>query len=631
MNNQQKEVLHLYIRVSGEKSVVQDNSLPAQREAGIRRAIQLGLDYVVHEEPGRSASEETIENRPTLKALLQLCTEKKVKHIFVTELDRLTRHPVSQFFIKQVLIENDVMLYTIQSTINLQDVDQALMADLGALLSRREMSVKNARVKRSLHESVKKGKVGGGVMLPYGFKKDANKMLLTDPEESEVIKRIFTMSLQSIGSPTIAEVLNKEGIPTRGRKALRKGLRVKNKYTGVETHKTEHDLIWKPGTIIGILKNTIYKGDRRYLGEVISVEPIISPEMWDMVQTNLTNNRAYSGGTQKHFYLLKGLLRCKKCQRNLYGYTKENRGQFVYMCSSKREHFCGMKSVNIARLDNLVWEAASGLKIHIKAVLEELTNNNLRASNLIANEQKLSQVEGQLEQLQTRKTTLLNLYLSNRIELAMFDKSNLEIQQSEQALLKTKYELHGELRALQAPVNILQAGIELERMFFEKASMDNERKRKTLLSLVKNIEIDYDDSTAKHTVVIELTVDRPAIVRQMEGRMSKKFQVPPDPKFLHGDYKTVDDMYTDGKIWEGSARSVYETLFPPVVKESHRSLYNHRGYSEGVSAAGTDGLANRSPIYVALIHLTYEMKNITGAYHFKSTHKLLSRKILEVP
>lgn len=288
------------------------------------------------------------------------------------------------------------------------------------------------------------------------------------------------------------------------------------------------------------------------------------------------------------------------------------------MCSSKRERgkFCGMKSVNIDRLDKLVWDETSGIKLHIKAVLQELKNDEVRNSRLIANQQQITFLDSHLSLLNTRKENLLNVYLSGQIPLDLFTKKNNEIVSEEEKHYKKKYELQAEVLALQTPTNLLQAGFELEQMFFRKANPTTEEKRKMLLALVHNIEVDFDEASKMHTVKILLNMEKQSIVRHMEVRL-KKSKGTTDPEIAFGDYKRIDDILTDGKIWHGTEESVYVKLFPPVVTESRRWLYNERGVKSGLLSYA-DGMC---------LVLTYEMKNITGAYHKNSRYSLLTREL----
>lgn len=72
----------------------------------------------------------------------------------------------------------------------------------------------------------------------YGYCKDPDGNLIIEPKEAAVVRRIFEAYLGGMGSYTIAQSLQKEGIPTS------------RKSNG-----------WQEGTVKEILKNPVYEGD----------------------------------------------------------------------------------------------------------------------------------------------------------------------------------------------------------------------------------------------------------------------------------------------------------------------------------------------------------------------------------
>ena len=60
------------------------------------------------------------------------------------------------------------------------------------------------RIKRGLERSVSEGNVGGGSMVNYGYKKGLTKKLEIDEKESEVVKKIFQLSLEGMGVKRIS-------------------------------------------------------------------------------------------------------------------------------------------------------------------------------------------------------------------------------------------------------------------------------------------------------------------------------------------------------------------------------------------------------------------------------------------
>ena len=73
---------------------------------------------------------------------------------------------------------------------------------------------------------------------------------------------------------------------------------------------------------------------------------------------NRAANKTGGSNHRKHFYLVADLTKCGRCGTTLIGNYKHNHK--VYYCLSKRginnqRQFCGMKNINLYKLDNLVW------------------------------------------------------------------------------------------------------------------------------------------------------------------------------------------------------------------------------------------------------------------------------------
>ena len=500
--------LAIYARVSSEISVGKDNSIPAQEKIGIEKAKSLGMEYEIFREEGKSAKYETLENRPVLQAILDRCDEGEFSGIFVTEMDRLTRNEYSLLVIKKVLIENEVILYTISQATNFKDEEHDFTASLQALLANRENKIKTKRIIRSLSESSLKGKWTGGVMLPYGYMRAEDGMLIINEEEAEIIKQIFAWSFEGKGSNTIANILNERNVPTRGRKSLKKGIRIKNKYTKKEWHLKNEDIIWRPNTIISVIKNPIYKGERRYKKEIIPAEE------WQRTFEHLSKNKAFSDRNNKtHFYLLKGLLRCKKCGNNLFGRIKENRGERCYMCLSKRNgKFCGMKNINIDKLNNLVWnlliddeETEDGNNFW--NIVLGLFEQRKKQPEVINFTKEINYYEGKLKEIKSKKDKLLTLYLDEEITKEVY-KERIILADGDTKETESKIrELHQSssniqnLEKVNGWVNQIQ---ELQKYIY--FDITEEEKQQLIRQYVKEIRVDFEGVKQLHRVELEIVL-----------------------------------------------------------------------------------------------------------------------------
>ncbi|WP_254908678.1 recombinase family protein [Clostridium tyrobutyricum] len=170
-----------------------------------------------------------------------------------------------------------------------------------------------------------------------GYDLDEYGDLLINEEQADLVRRIFRMYLDGLGSFKIAKVLNNEGILT---------------LTGQS---------WADSTIKGILTNEKYKGDyllQKYFtpegrrnqtilnrGEVQSYyisenhPAIISPEDWEKVQLRIKENAKKKGIDYENLekyqnrYPLSGMLICPYCRRNLRRRYVHNK-KVQWICST---------------------------------------------------------------------------------------------------------------------------------------------------------------------------------------------------------------------------------------------------------------------------------------------------------
>ena len=81
--------LHIYTRVSTVSQAEQGTSLETQLEFGVLKAKELGFDYKLWNEGGRSSDHDDIARRPQLNSLFFAIENGHVKHLFVYDFSRL--------------------------------------------------------------------------------------------------------------------------------------------------------------------------------------------------------------------------------------------------------------------------------------------------------------------------------------------------------------------------------------------------------------------------------------------------------------------------------------------------------------------------------------------------------------
>jgi site-specific DNA recombinase len=507
-----ENTLLIYTRVSTEVQAEKGFSLDAQRKAGIQKAKQLGLKFEVFEERGKSAAKEDLENRPQLKKLLDLIETEKAKDVFVIEDSRLSRNLTTASLIANIFIKYKCVLYTPYDKTDYGNIDYQtkFRKSLNALLSTFENDQRVERSKRGKLEAVRKGKWGGG-MSPFGYKVDNEDFLIVDSEESKWYKKMVELSLSGKGSGSIAEWLNEKGVKTKASKTYKKGMTIIDKHTKKEKFIDKNKFIWKPNTVLTILKNPVHKGERHFKNEIISVPSIIDSQTWRKVQDNLSKNKnTAERNNKKYFYLLRNLLVCNRCGKSLLGYIKPSRGMRVYYCSSKRRdpipNFCGMKSINIDKLNDLIWEN----------LMNVLTNSSVVRKSLkrIFSKTKIdkSKIEKDNKAI-LKKIEDTEVQRKNLIRLAA--KGTISDKDLEQQLKDLDNEIYEFQNLISSNLQRIKLSENQEGTFEwiikaeEKAKQirntkDLEKKKEIVNTFIDKIYVDYLEEEKEHVIEMKL-------------------------------------------------------------------------------------------------------------------------------
>lgn len=340
--------LGIYCRVSTDEQASHGLSLKDQERQGITLANLHGFSYEIFIDDGVSGT-KAISERPSLKRLVERITDSKIQAVFVTRLDRLSRmDPLSNQIMFAVFKDNGIRLFEGDNEINFTDLSQGLLTGIKLLLSEYESAVTSKRIKTTLLEGVLQGRVNGGPVLTYGYKKGENKQMVINEDEAKIVRMIFEMSLKGMGTKVIANKLNELKIPTK-RGTSDKGYM---KVRGV----TKTKFVWRDAVVYRILNNTVYKGQRLYREKVYPAPVIVEETIFDMVSDKLKNKQNFVETKNTWTYLLKGLMYCTKCGGRMYGRKREDLSDNAYICTSQRYkgEFCGNKGINIDFIEELV-------------------------------------------------------------------------------------------------------------------------------------------------------------------------------------------------------------------------------------------------------------------------------------
>jgi len=373
--------LHIYTRVSSVVQQEEGTSLEAQKQFGIKKAFELGFDHRLWNEGGQSSFHDDLNNRPILVSLLTLIESGAVKHLFVYNTDRLSRNQQTWAVIRYKLLAHGVTLHTASGQMKLQNPVDDLMLGILSEISQYDNRIRAERSRLGRFHKVQLGYWKGGPP-PFGYRL-TNRQLEVDPFESEWICKIYDWYCLGITIKEIQSRLSRQGVMTR-----------------------RGNVQWSLGSIQLILRNPVYAGYFDYtdkmLGETVRIQSpaIIDSHLFKIAQDKrkATREHKHQVNPTKHFYLLRGVLKCGHCGSPMGGRTNKAGHQHVYYCVYKERRWktrdddhpkwkrgtgCTMvRSINIDKTNQLVWNM-------IKDVLQQVRDRSPMACDPVDSEQQL--------------------------------------------------------------------------------------------------------------------------------------------------------------------------------------------------------------------------------------------------
>lgn len=486
----------IYCRVSTEEQKTKGISILDQEERGKSFCKKNDFDFDVFNDAGLSG-ELSPEERPELNRLIEKIYLKEINGIFVVDFDRITRDEKYGFVLKKMLLDNEIKLFDTSGEINLKDETQDLLLGIKILLSSFELKKLRVRIKRSLERSIQEGRVGGGALITYGYKKGDDKKLVIDEVESKVVELIFQLAIQGKGTKVIANFLNDENIPTKRNS-------VKNGYMNVKGER-KTNFLWRDAVVYRILTNKIYYGVRTYKGKEYPSPPIINKEVFDLVQKLLKNRKVMKDTNNKYFYLLKGLVFCgnDKCNSRFYGLKRADLSSNYYGCASQRHRneWCKTKGINIDYLDNLILEQVYNLDKDVEYFFNWYETNDMQRNYLV----ELTAVRKKEKFYKERIENLLELGLDGKIEKELFNKKMDEFNNNVKIANETKLHLLKQFSIS----NKKEVIINFVKTYIEniKNTDDLKLKREYLRGVVDKIYVQWIDNLQRHHILIKYKID----------------------------------------------------------------------------------------------------------------------------
>ena len=357
----------LYERLSRDDNLEGESySIGNQKKLLAKVAKEKGYTNLVHFlDDGISG---VTMDRPGFVEMICQLEQGKAAAVFVKDLSRLGRNYIEVGRLTEEFFPNhDIRLVAVSDNIDTAEGENEL-APIRNLFN--EWYARDISKKRRISNKIK-GNAGEPMgQPPYGYIKDPNdpKHWIVDDEAAQVVRRVYSMTLEGFGTEQIATQLEKDGVLTPRAYWLTKGIKRPGK--GKQQPPTK----WNSSTITKILSLQEYCGDilnfktysKSYKNKkridndrenwVVFQdvhEAIIERAVYEQVQQKRGKIRKRRTNNGEH-NMFSGLLVCADCGSNLHFHFNQGNPEIKYFnCSNYKGNRGTCTSIHYVRVDFL--------------------------------------------------------------------------------------------------------------------------------------------------------------------------------------------------------------------------------------------------------------------------------------
>ena len=457
----------------------ESNSISNQKAMLEDFATRQGFTNIVHfTDDGISG---TCFDRPGFLAMMKEVEAGHVEYLCIKDMSRMGRDYLKVGQIMEILRQRGVRLIAINDGVDSARGDDDF-TPFRNIMNEYYARDTSRKIRSTFQSKGKSGKHLTGTVI-YGYLwNEARDQWLVDPEAAEVVKRIFSMTIDGYGPYQIASKLKLEKVLIPSAYLAQHG-------EGVNKNKTFKDVYgWGSSTICNILEK------REYLGHTINFktrkhfkdkkshyvpedewtifenthEPIIDQQTFDLVQKIRGNVRRYPDGWGEAAPLT-GLLYCADCGGKMYVH-RTNNGKRIsqYTCSQYTKVPCGTLCKTQHRInEDVILSLVSEM---LKAIAEYAKHDRAEFVRVVQEAQS-SQQTAEVRKQRTRLATAKQRVSELEVLLCKIYEDNIlgKLSDSRYATLDAQYEK--EQSELTAEISDLEKAVKS----YEKHEKDADR------------------------------------------------------------------------------------------------------------------------------------------------------------
>ena len=459
----------LYERLSRDDNLEGESySIGNQKKLLAKVAKEKGYTNLVHFlDDGISG---VTMDRPGFVEMICQLEQGKAAAVFVKDLSRLGRNYIEVGRLTEEFFPNhDIRLVAVSDNIDTAEGENEL-APIRNLFN--EWYARDISKKRRISNKIK-GNAGEPMgQPPYGYIKDPNdpKHWIVDDEAAQVVRRVYSMTLEGFGTEQIAAQLEKDDVLTPRAYWLTKGIKRPGK--GKQQPPTK----WNNSTITKILSLQEYCGDilnfktysKSYKNKkridndrenwVVFQdvhEAIIERAVYEQVQQKRGKIRKRRTNNGEH-NMFSGLLVCADCGSNLHFHFNQGNPEIKYFnCSNYKGNRGTCTSTHYVRVDFLE-EVVLGEIRRLTKFASLYENEFVKA--VIGHSQQAEQTDRKLKEKELRTLLARDEELDGLFERIYEDNVSGKLSDDRFAKMSRRYE--DEQKELSEKIKKLRSEIE---------------------------------------------------------------------------------------------------------------------------------------------------------------------------
>jgi len=419
-----------------------------QQEVNLRHMVEHTPNWTlvdVYVDDGISGTDNV--NRPGFQRMMADCRAGKIDMIVTRSISRWGRNAEQTLSTLQSLYDLGIDVYFTLEKIHSGKSMGNLLLDLMSTFAEFESKSIKLNTKMGYKSRMMRGEFFYN-RPPYGYDSNESGQLVLNEAEAAVVRRIYAMCLDGLGTYRIANALAAEGIPTK------------------------RGATWQPGTVKAILVNLTYTGDV-LLQKTIRVgnsprkkndgsedsyyvsdhhPPIISHEVYEAAQEALKGRalgRKKGDGKSGNRYAFSSRLICGHCGHHLHRFSSAY--EIKWICTGHNSRACPQTPV-----PDLEVKAA------FKSIVEDIDRLLSIHSNTMGEDEPTQRLQENLSRQEAVKT------LQPVLGAAEFTRRLNTLQQEEEAL---RQQVSGDakeaLRKACSKVNARAKWAEVEPIFMD--------------------------------------------------------------------------------------------------------------------------------------------------------------------